>query len=104
MLRRPPRSTLFPYTTLFRSNFLRLVHGKMRGECNVLHGGNRNLLSAAAGAVGLRDDAQNIELGPCQKMFERGDGELGGATKQEAHGSDFPGRNKGFAKYRGDRR
>src|SRR5256886_17580441 len=23
MIRRPPRSTLFPYTTLFRSNFLR---------------------------------------------------------------------------------
>src|SRR5687768_17939319 len=29
MLRRPPRSTLFPYTTLFRSNghFGRLAHG-----------------------------------------------------------------------------
>src|SRR5258706_461447 len=30
MIRRPPRSTLFPYTTLFRSLFLRasdLVHG-----------------------------------------------------------------------------
>src|SRR2546430_3046939 len=25
MIRRPPRSTLFPYTTLFRSHFLRLV-------------------------------------------------------------------------------
>src|SRR5260370_7842623 len=25
MIRRPPRSTLFPYTTLFRSNFIR--HG-----------------------------------------------------------------------------
>src|SRR3712207_7851183 len=24
MIRRPPRSTLFPYTTLFRSNYLRL--------------------------------------------------------------------------------
>src|SRR5260370_31367851 len=24
MIRRPPRSTLFPYTTLFRSHFLRL--------------------------------------------------------------------------------
>src|ERR1039457_4776382 len=26
MIRRPPRSTLFPYTTLFRSLFARLVH------------------------------------------------------------------------------
>src|SRR3712207_8571144 len=29
MIRRPPRSTLFPYTTLFRSNSdVKLVHGK----------------------------------------------------------------------------
>src|SRR2546430_13683496 len=27
MIRRPPRSTLFPYTTLFRSRALRLPHG-----------------------------------------------------------------------------
>src|SRR5436189_2896744 len=26
MIRRPPRSTLFPYTTLFRSQFRRLIH------------------------------------------------------------------------------
>src|SRR5438876_1459909 len=29
MLRRPPRSTLFPYTTLFRSG---IGHGRSRGE------------------------------------------------------------------------
>src|SRR3712207_7986728 len=29
MIRRPPRSTLFPYTTLFRS---RLLHGSARQE------------------------------------------------------------------------
>src|SRR3712207_7087942 len=27
MIRRPPRSTLFPYTTLFRSNFSRQAEG-----------------------------------------------------------------------------
>src|SRR2546425_2316259 len=27
MIRRPPRSTLFPYTTLFRSNRMRLLSG-----------------------------------------------------------------------------
>src|SRR3712207_7691824 len=35
MIRRPPRSTLFPYTTLFRSADLRrhgLVHRVVRGE------------------------------------------------------------------------
>src|SRR5258705_4716665 len=33
MIRRPPRSTLFPYTTLFRSHLGRLARG--------LHDGNR---------------------------------------------------------------
>src|SRR5258706_4603393 len=27
MIRRPPRSTLFPYTTLFRSNFAAMTYG-----------------------------------------------------------------------------
>src|ERR1039458_4861276 len=31
MIRRPPRSTLFPYTTLFRSVQLELVHAFARG-------------------------------------------------------------------------
>src|SRR5689334_24287822 len=30
MLRRPPRSTLFPYTTLFRSGLEELVHRRVR--------------------------------------------------------------------------
>src|SRR3712207_7501713 len=30
MIRRPPRSTLFPYTTLFRSSTSRRAHRKMR--------------------------------------------------------------------------
>src|SRR2546427_8984449 len=30
MIRRPPRSTLFPYTTLFRSSLL--IGGRVRGE------------------------------------------------------------------------
>src|SRR3712207_8350681 len=30
MIRRPPRSTLFPYTTLFRSHGLAVRHGRLR--------------------------------------------------------------------------
>src|SRR2546430_13222934 len=30
MIRRPPRSTLFPYTTLFRSECRRALHGDVR--------------------------------------------------------------------------
>src|SRR3712207_8435764 len=32
MIRRPPRSTLFPYTTLFRSNFLKLLMAQMKNQ------------------------------------------------------------------------
>src|SRR3989442_7667834 len=32
MIRRPPRSTLFPYTTLFRSQQRRLGHGRRDAE------------------------------------------------------------------------
>src|SRR3990172_8401547 len=36
MIRRPPRSTLFPYTTLFRSpRFLRLRHGVSRSPARL---------------------------------------------------------------------
>src|SRR5258708_19191227 len=34
MIRRPPRSTLFPYTTLFRSEFLNLLR-KTRPNCPI---------------------------------------------------------------------
>src|SRR2546422_5997970 len=33
MIRRPPRSTLFPYTTLFRSPFAKCAQGKP-GDCD----------------------------------------------------------------------
>src|ERR1041384_8702349 len=33
MIRRPPRSTLFPYTTLFRSNFSILRSGSHASRC-----------------------------------------------------------------------
>src|SRR3712207_7626874 len=47
MIRRPPRSTLFPYTTLFRS-----VVDCFRGQIAVAHNGN--LINAAV----LRDELE----------------------------------------------
>src|SRR3712207_8714222 len=35
MIRRPPRSTLFPYTTLFRSDGRQDLRGQLRGQRNV---------------------------------------------------------------------
>src|SRR3712207_9223130 len=40
MIRRPPRSTLFPYTTLFRSAPMVVVNGPVRAELGVNSGGN----------------------------------------------------------------
>src|SRR5256885_8716675 len=48
MIRRPPRSTLFPYTTLFRS--------RTRGESNRERGRNDAGHAAGAGAKSFRQD------------------------------------------------
>src|SRR5256885_13791046 len=46
MIRRPPRSTLFPYTTLFRSGFIRSAGKEAR------LGSTANLIYVAAAAEG----------------------------------------------------
>src|SRR3989449_6880247 len=51
MIRRPPRSTLFPYTTLFRS------HTRERVEGDAQH-----LVDVEAQAEGPRDRAQDTEV------------------------------------------
>src|SRR2546422_7113469 len=51
MIRRPPRSTLFPYTTLFRSTRLALVVRRVPAHAEGLGDEQRGALAAAA-AVG----------------------------------------------------
>src|SRR3712207_7208535 len=51
MIRRPPRSTLFPYTTLFRS---REVLGYEPGERITPHAGLMKYMEALAGAAPAR--------------------------------------------------
>src|SRR2546426_9403569 len=41
MIRRPPRSTLFPYTTLFRSDGSRETHGAAEGVDDAMLSGRR---------------------------------------------------------------
>src|SRR2546430_8826846 len=48
MIRRPPRSTLFPYTTLFRSS-------RRKNDLQSAVG-NRRPLTARAGVLGLQGD------------------------------------------------
>src|SRR2546425_11715405 len=52
MIRRPPRSTLFPYTTLFRSQ----LHGQ-RGAQRQLAGGGADVVAQAGDVAGLTGDA-----------------------------------------------
>src|SRR3712207_8438260 len=49
MIRRPPRSTLFPYTTLFRSVGATLVRGAVRQVVEVTHPHRRGERRAAVG-------------------------------------------------------
>src|SRR5256885_5400233 len=74
MIRRPPRSTLFPYTTLFRS----LRRNELRGEVRALRvelhrqpalGGQRHVppaSSAHGGVIDARSEEHTSELqSPC---------------------------------------
>src|SRR5258708_8751760 len=48
MIRRPPRSTLFPYTTLFRSNVTNTERSKSRRHCGIgerLHQGEISVIN-----------------------------------------------------------
>src|SRR5258708_23879626 len=61
MIRRPPRSTLFPYTTLFRSRILCLASG----------GGQQGPILAAAGAQVTVFDASAGQLAQDRYVAER---------------------------------
>src|SRR2546422_3646481 len=76
MIRRPPRSTLFPYTTLFRSQ-QEHCHGERGGE--PLHG---------AGSVSERSEEHTSELQSrlhlvCRLLLEK-------KKKKHAHQTNHP--------------
>src|SRR5256885_3797582 len=55
MIRRPPRSTLFPYTTLFRS--LRLARRALQLDCRAVDGGHEAAQRVHRVVDGIRDGA-----------------------------------------------
>src|SRR2546426_9198076 len=57
MIRRPPRSTLFPYTTLFRSRLQRRLHA---GGFRPAHRGHRDEHDAGWGGGGGHVDAVHV--------------------------------------------
>src|SRR5258708_22962193 len=60
MIRRPPRSTLFPYTTLFRSRSLVICTGRPAGDNNLSTSGS--LPPATVGKLPLRSEEHTSEL------------------------------------------
>src|SRR3712207_9276855 len=65
MIRRPPRSTLFPYTTLFRSVIIRLAMPRFMtsGDTVTLSGIAHNYLNAdKTTQISLRSEEHTSEL------------------------------------------
>src|SRR3712207_7124620 len=60
MIRRPPRSTLFPYTTLFRSH--RRRHGERGADHAADHEGEPAVLRGQREGEGLGEAAGLVEL------------------------------------------
>src|SRR2546430_9869643 len=58
MIRRPPRSTLFPYTTLFRSGLSQHRHRKIRG----LKAERADIILAGALVIEERSEEHTSEL------------------------------------------
>src|SRR5260370_23401182 len=90
MIRRPPRSTLFPYTTLFRSIILLPGCGQfVPGASFVLHEPGSDELIAAAGLVkNERSEEHTSELQShlnlvCRLLLEKK------KRKSRANGSDL---------------
>src|SRR5438874_13436020 len=63
MLPRPPRSTLFPYTTLFRSLLEAELFGHEKGSFTGANTSRKGLLEGAAGGTLFLDEVSETSLG-----------------------------------------
>src|SRR2546425_9668079 len=83
MIRRPPRSTLFPYTTLFRS-VMRPPHRCCMGELGLVR------LCCGFRGVGCQNASQvNTERGTEDKRAKKGVGESREVVRSEEHTSEL---------------
>src|ERR1041385_5998595 len=72
MIRRPPRSTLFPYTTLFRSDRLRRA-GKQRVVLERQRRNGRDLAPRLDGVRRAAERLAQLAIGPDRRELERED-------------------------------
>src|SRR3712207_6996236 len=84
MIRRPPRSTLFPYTTLFRS--ARVVVGAVHGHDRSQPFGGIGALGAA-GVTGEHEQPRVV-----RHLDPGGGGDLHRALRSEEHTSELQSR------------
>src|SRR2546428_8526532 len=90
MIRRPPRSTLFPYTTLFRSVVDRVIP---------LHAGwiHRELVAGAAIVIGVDDDLELIrgraDVAPGEEPENRVGVRVERPDRSEEHTSELQSRS-----------
>src|SRR5947209_2230191 len=73
MIRRPPRSTLFPYTTLFRSPREVFPAGRerSRSEDGTLGTGSRSSLNLAYSILRLQEQTHSFRTCPAGKSCPR---------------------------------
>src|SRR3712207_8524095 len=91
MIRRPPRSTLFPYTTLFRSDDLAAMHDRdavadLRRDAQIVRDEQHGEAEAAADVV---EELQHLRL---HRDVERGDRLVGDEERSEEHTSELQSR------------
>src|SRR5206468_12920298 len=100
MLRPPPRSTLFPYTTLFRSEGQRRFHGIGRGLSSLLSDFHALFLTLERrvveldGAIQLRSEEHTSELQSrsdlvCRLLLEKKKKIKSIATRMKAIGKQY---------------
>src|ERR1051326_2270650 len=87
MIRRPPRSTLFPYTTLFRSLKNAIIFCNRKREVALLH---RSLVKHGFSAVALHGDMDQSARMAALDQFRRGEISLLVASDVAARGPDIP--------------
>src|SRR5258708_39707765 len=87
MIRLPPRSTLFPYTTLFRSSWRELEVGKVIGRLVVAAGRSHGVAVVAGRLNGAGGELLLHEVAVARQQWRQA-GERVGAVRQRDLGPD----------------